>query len=556
MKTSKKFNTTGVCVPGIHYMVDTSAANRQIIEKYIVPGEYFTINRARQYGKTTTLELLCRQLGEDYIVLDISFEAADEYFQSLKTLAQGLWMDIGDLLLRQNIAASLQEEWMRPLSEDFPLRDLGRHITALCSHSEKKVILMIDEVDKNADNQIFLSFLGFLRDKYLKQKLGKDRGFHSVILAGVYDIKNLKLKMHPEEDSKYNSPWYVSIRAANRGRRPALRRRRTEMAGSPWNIAADFEVDMAFSAEGISGMLKQYEADYHTGMDVDAMSQMIYAYSAGYPFLVSRICKLLDEQVAGSNEYPSRSDAWTGNGFQKAVRLLLLENNTLFDDMFKKLNEFPALSNMLVSILFSGRSISYNPDTEEISTGIRFGFIREIKSQIAVANRIFEMRLYNYYLSREDVGNYTYQAAIQAKNQFIHGAILDMDRILGKFTEHFTEIYAASSDRFIEENGRRLFLLYLRPIINGTGNYYVESRTRSMTRTDIIIDYLGKQYIIELKIWHGNEYNTRGENQLIGYLNDYHLEKGYMLSFCFNKNKVPGVREISLQGKTLVEAVV
>ncbi|MCD7885833.1 MAG: hypothetical protein LUI87_19410 [Lachnospiraceae bacterium] len=79
MKPSKKFNTTGVCVPGIHYMVDTSAANRQIIEKYIVPGEYFTINRARQYGKTTTLELLCRQLGEDYLVLDISFEAADEY---------------------------------------------------------------------------------------------------------------------------------------------------------------------------------------------------------------------------------------------------------------------------------------------------------------------------------------------------------------------------------------------------------------------------------------------------------------------------------------------
>ncbi|MCD7885832.1 MAG: hypothetical protein LUI87_19405 [Lachnospiraceae bacterium] len=96
--------------------------------------------------------------------------------------------------------------------------------------------------------------------------------------------------------------------------------------------------------------------------------------------------------------------------------------------MFKKLNEFPALSNMLVSILFSGRCISYNPDTEEISTGIRFGFIKEVNSQIAVANRIFEMRLYNYHLSREDVGNYTYQAAIQAKNQFIHGAILDMDR--------------------------------------------------------------------------------------------------------------------------------
>ncbi|MCD7954184.1 MAG: AAA-like domain-containing protein [Lachnospiraceae bacterium] len=529
MNTPRKFNTTGVCIPALHYMVDTSSVTKQIIEKYIVPGEYFTINRARQYGKTTTLELLFQQLEKDYIVLDISFEAADEYFQSLKTLAQGLWMDIGDLLLCQNISSVLQEEWRRPLSDDFPLRDLGRRITSFCSKSEKKVILMIDEVDKNADNQIFLTFLGLLREKYLKQKLGKDRTFHSVILAGVYDIKNLKLKMRPEEDSKYNSPW---------------------------NIAADFNVNMAFSEDGIAGMLSEYEKDYHTGMDTDSMSRMIYAYSSGYPFLVSRLCKLLDEQVAGTEEYPSRSDAWTSNGFQKAVRLLLFENNTLFDDMFKKLDEYKTLSEMLVSILFSGRSISYNPDTEEIAIGVRFGFVKSTNSQVAIANRIFEMRLYNYYLSREDVSNDTYQSAIQAKNQFIHGAVLDVDLILRRFTEHFTDVYASNSDKFIEENGRRLFLLYLRPIINGTGNYYVEARTRSMNRTDIIIDYLGKQYIIETKIWRGNEYNTRGEKQLIGYLDDYHLEKGYMLSFCFNKNKVPGVHEITLGGKILVEAIV
>ena len=106
------------------------------------------------------------------------------------------------------------------------------------------------------------------------------------------------------------------------------------------------------------------------------------------------------------------------------------------------------------------------------------------------------------------------------------------------------------------ENGRKLFLLYIRPLINGIGNYYIEARTRSMGRTDLIIDYLGKQYVIEMKIWHGNEYNTRGEEQLLGYLNDYHLERGYMLSFNFNKNKKTGVQEIHFKDHTLVEAVV
>ena len=58
------------------------------------------------------------------------------------------------------------------------------------------------------------------------------------------------------------------------------------------------------------------------------------------------------------------------------------------------------------------------------------------------------------------------------------------------------------------------------------------------------MDYLGKQYVIELKIWRGNEYNKRGEKQLAEYLEYYHLEKGYLLSFNFNKNKKTGLKEV------------
>ena len=43
------------------------------------------------------------------------------------------------------------------------------------------------------------------------------------------------------------------------------------------------------------------------------------------------------------------------------------------------------------------------------------------------------------------------------------------------------------------------------------GNFYVESRTRNMERTDVIVDYGGEQFVIEMKIWRGNAYHTRGE---------------------------------------------
>ena len=131
-----------------------------------------------------------------------------------------------------------------------------------------------------------------------------------------------------------------------------------------------------------------------------------------------------------------------------------------------------------------------------------------------------------------------------------------MWRILEKFVEYFDDIYGDRDEKFLEADARRYFMLFLKPIINGTGNYYIEARTRNDEQTDMIIDYLGQQYIIEMKIWHGNAYNERGEKQLSDYLEYYHVDKGYMLSFNFNKNKKIGVKEVVLGEKLLIEAVV
>lgn len=69
----KRFNITGTCIPTINYMVDISGKLKQIIGM-VEDEEYFTINRARQYGKTTTLAALDRCLSEQYNILRLSFE--------------------------------------------------------------------------------------------------------------------------------------------------------------------------------------------------------------------------------------------------------------------------------------------------------------------------------------------------------------------------------------------------------------------------------------------------------------------------------------------------
>ena len=70
----KKFNTTAVCIPSKHYMVDLSERMKEI-KKMVDAGEYFTINRARQYGKTTTLNALIRAIDSSCVVLSLDFQA-------------------------------------------------------------------------------------------------------------------------------------------------------------------------------------------------------------------------------------------------------------------------------------------------------------------------------------------------------------------------------------------------------------------------------------------------------------------------------------------------
>lgn len=523
MAVRKIFNSTGLCIPEKHYMVDLSEEMDQIEATLVEPGMYFTINRARQYGKTTLLYGLEKRLKKKYLVLSLSFEAADDLFESIYTLTSGLTRRIGKQLKVRGADPKLIEKWMSPVSREFPLDDFSEKVTELCSLSSQRIVLMIDEVDKNSDNQIFLSFLGLLRNKYLEREKGWDKTFHSVILAGVYDIKNLKLKLHPDKESKYNSPW---------------------------NIAADFTISMELPEKGIQKMLQQYCDDTDVKMNTSQMASQIYSFTSGYPYLVSRLCKLMDEQII------KQGYAWDYTGLTEAVKILLKEANSLFDDLKKKITEHSELSDMLRKILFTGTDIPYNPDLSVIEIASMFGYVKEQNGKVAVSNRIFETRLYNYFLSEQIVDSPVYESALQQKNQFIQNNQLNMRLVLEKFMQYYAEVYLDQSEKFVEENGRQIFLLYLKPIINGVGNYYIEAQTRNRDRTDIIVDYLGRQYVIELKIWHGDEYNRRGEKQLQEYLDAYHLDTGYMLSFCFNKNKKSRLQEILLGDKKLVEVIV
>ena len=557
--SNRVFNTTGICDPAEHYMVDLTQRLFEV-RKLVDEGKYFTINRARQFGKTTTLHALADYLSQDYLVISMDFQMqmSDAKFRNENSFSLAFAKAfensyrITESGKSQEYQAAFKEftEERQEAGEQFELVELFQALSNLCAAIPKKFVLMIDEVDSATNNQVFLDFLAQLRGYYINRN--RFATFQSVILAGVCDIRNLKRKMRPDEEHKDNSPWNT-----HEGNEPSERLR--ALGDCPWNqirlsvfdVAADFDIDMSFPVKQISDMLTDYAADHYIDIDTAAIAGEIYDYTSGYPYLVSRLCQLLDEMYTAGMH-----DSWTHTGILEAVRKLVRESNSLFEDMAKKVKDYPELGTMLRDILFCGKGIPFNLGTELVSIGAMFGFLKDEDGQVAISNRIFEIWFYNFFIAQEAIDSKTYDAGQQLKGQFVTENGLDVEKILKKFVEHFTESFGNSTDAFVEENGRKLFLLYIHPLINGIGNYYIEARTRSMGRTDLIIDYLGKQYVIEMKIWHGNEYNTRGEEQLLGYLDDYHLDRGYMLSFNFNKNKKPGVQELHFKAHTLIEAVV
>lgn len=504
---TKRFNTTGVCIPKKHYMVDISHKIDEI-EKLVSQEFYFVINRPRQFGKTTTLNELYKRLNSKYKVIRMDFELIGEDFSSeerfcttfISSMARFINMDI-------NKASTLTE--------------LSNIIMDVTKNDE--IVLIIDEVDKNSNNRLFLSFLGMLRSLYLSREQELSTTFKSVILAGVYDIKNLKIKVRDDSEIRYNSPW---------------------------NIAVNFNVDMSFSEIDISTMLNNYGDENNLVLDIEVISKEIYKFTSGYPFLVSRICQIVDEDLLVESKRK-----WTVSHVQKAVKVLLEDKNTLFDDLIKNLENNLKLYECLYNILICGLPISYNINNPIIDLGHMFGYlIKDENNNIAVSNQIFKEVIYNYMISKTDamaMSRYNFKDNFIKEDNTLH-----MEQVLLRFQQFMKENYSTRDMEFLERQGVLLFLAFIKPIINGVGFDYKEVQISEERRLDIVIQYNKCKYVIETKIWHGDKAHKKGLNQLKNYLEIEGLSTGYLLIFNFNENKQYNSSRYSIEDKDIFEVVV
>ena len=139
----KEFNTTAVCIPSKHYMVDLSGRMKEI-KKLIDAGKYFAINRARQYGKTTTLAALQQYLVPEYEVISLSFEGIGEAgFETEQSFVKAFCRKLkreyrNGLNIPESVRDQL-EDFLSRKEEKAELDELFDALLDWCDESEKRL---------------------------------------------------------------------------------------------------------------------------------------------------------------------------------------------------------------------------------------------------------------------------------------------------------------------------------------------------------------------------------------------------------------------------------
>jgi AAA-like domain len=517
---SKKFNITGKCHVNKHYMADTSQKLAQTLAM-IASGDYFIINRPRQYGKTTLLYAVADSLhrADEYLVCNISFEGVGELVFQEETSFCNAFIHL--LATYAEIHDQQLHQWLLDVANEARnIGTLSTIISQFVNQTAKKVVLMIDEVDKSSNNQLFLDFLGMLRNKYLSQDDYKT--FHAVVLAGVHDVKSLKLKLRPDVEQKYNSPW---------------------------NIAADYNIDLNLYPHEIKPMLDEYSVAKSVKMDTLLMSEWIFDYTSGYPFLVSKLCKIMDEFIL-----PTKiTQDWTLNDLEIAVKRLVGESNTNFDSLVKNLENNENLYQLAYNIAVEGKSVPFNIHEPTTNLGALYGILYGIfvnKNGLAIHNKIYKEVMVNYMIAG--------MTRVQLAKGYDFGGgyknpdnSLNMEAVLTKFQAFMREQYHKKDRDFIEREGRLIFLAFLKPILNGSGYDFKEVQISEERRLDVTITYFQYKYVAELKIWRGAKAHKEGLAQLLDYLDRLALDKGYLIIFDHAEIKEWAIKRIRIKGKKI-----
>jgi hypothetical protein len=483
----KTFNTSGLCFPGKHYMVEPLKRLDEV-ESLIAEELYFTIHAPRQTGKTTYLHALTRKLnGEgNYIAVVASFERAG---------VSGMPLDKAQEIIIDSIysAAEIQlppvHRPENPKGKQF--LDLKEYLTTWAKSQEKPIILLVDEIDALLD-EVLISVLRQFRDGY------QSRPTHfpaSIVLVGLRDVREYK--------------------AAIREGMPSLG------TASPFNVKSDSLFLKNFSKEEVFQLLEQHT--HETGQVFpEEVKEEIFRLTSGQPWLTNALARQMISKIL---KYDF-SQTITMELLMQAKQQLILRRDTHLDSLVDKLKEDRV--KRIVQAIINGENLSFDILDDHITYVRDLGIVSQT-SPLEFANPIYAEIIPRIMAS-------PIQASIPKEIQtpwFVNkDGTLDIEKLLKEFQKFYRRNSESWLDRYeYKESAHHLLLMsFLQRIINAGGEIIREMAVGN-GRIDMLVKFGKQEFAFELKIKRGDYTIEDGKEQLDRYLDKLGLKKGYLVIF-------------------------
>ncbi len=457
-KPKRYFEKSGVVDPGASYHVhleNVTNMDNQDIKTMVDLGRYFSIFSPRQTGKTTFFEGFCHELEKDptYVAILLSFQdyrnlESQRFYQLIqKDLYTQLVSRLDDVNCQRLDAVRAYLD-SHNLTDHICFRELFEELNAIIEF--KKIIIFIDEFDGIPINELE-NFLTTLRELYQKYKKRTDKALYSVGLVGIRNITKLIVG-----------------------------------GVSPFNIADQVKLP-PFTLKNVRDLYAQYTEETNQPFTENAVKK-VFDETAGQPWLVNRLGTILTVDIK-----PETTEPITEQDVEKAIEILLYEENSHFDNVTEKAKQY---KETFIDVVFNG--VEYIPGDEEQSLLLTHGLIKAEGKDVRISNPIYQKRFTRTFF--RDVAA---KVDVSFRRYYLPDGSLNMERVLIDFEKYIAQIGAAafySTNKPMEVTGKFQLTAWLYQFVSeGTGELYYESRT-GLGIMDIMLIYNDEKYIVETKV--------------------------------------------------------
>jgi len=491
----RTFETVGPIAPEKNYFV----SRHEEIDSFknqIMRGRYIVIFAPRQTGKTTFFRKALDELAAEdssYIPIMLNFEIYPDveptrFYEDLhyelvdKISAKLKKLDVGNFDRISRFMAAHQLKDALSLRRFF--QGLPRELP------EKKIVLVIDEFDGIAQDAL-RGFLHSLRYIYLSEE--------KCLTVGIVGVRSVTQLGY-------------------------------DRSISPFNIQDEFHLPN-FTEAQIAELYQQYTNEVGQLFEPEVISS-VYEKTVGQPYLVNRLAQILTAELGILKDENIRQEH-----FEEALARLLKERNVHFQHIITNIKRRPLFEKILMRIVFDDKGVPFNLSNDDISELVTYGVVGEGKEGYCVIeNPIYQKIIFNAFSPLfNNVEEEYFSEKVRGFSDFLTASgKIDMQALI----ENFCDFIKRAGFRILEVPdtpqefvGQYLLRGYLDTFVRQIkASIHLEVPT-GRGRMDLIIFYKGQKYIVETKLWSGEEAYQRGKKQLTDYLKLEQTEKGYYVVF-------------------------